>query len=262
MRHVVMIGLIFGSIGAFGGMARADVAACAAAAEHGQDLARAGKVTAAREELTRCASSDCPELIAHDCAGWLASAASRIATASLSVTDTRGDKLASAIVEMDGAPIDWTSPAPLRLDPGVHTFVVKNDGFGTAERRVEFADGSTVAVNVSLTPLLAEPPHEESPQHHKSKPLLFGALGTSGLAIAGFALFAGFGEAGLSEQSDLRGQCAPHCTTGQVDPVSSKFVLANVSAVVGVVAALGAGALWYLYARSDHAEAPPVTSSR
>ncbi|MGH7328870.1 MAG: hypothetical protein ACREJX_11030, partial [Polyangiaceae bacterium] len=80
--------------------------------------------------------------------------------------------------------------------------------------------------------------------------------------VAGFALFAGFGEAGLSQQSDLRTSCAPHCASNQVDPVSTKFAIANVSAVVGIVAALGAGALWYLFARSDHAEAPPVTSAR
>lgn len=255
-----MIGLVFGSIMALSGIAHADVAACAAAAEHGQDFARAGKVMEARDAFSRCAESDCPEMIAHDCAGWLASAESRIASASVNVTDAHGARLATAVVEMDGAPVDWTSAA-IRVDPGVHTFVVKNDGDVTVERRVQLAEGSTTPVDVQLTPVLAEPPHDTQPHHGKSKPLLVGAAGASVVAVAGFALFAGFGEAGLSEQSDLRGSCAPRCTSSQVDPVSAKFAVANVSLIVGIAATLGAGALWYLYARSDR-EAPPTTSSR
>ena len=256
-----MIELIFSSIMALSGIAHADVAACAAAAEQGQDLARAGKVKEARDAFTRCTATDCPDLIAHDCAGFLANAEARIASVSVSVTDAHGAKLATAIVEMDGTAIDWSSASSIRVDPGVHIFVVKNDGDVTVERRAEFAEGSTTRVDVELTPVLAEPPHEPPPHHGKSKPLLLGAAGASVVAVAGFALFAGFGEAGLSQQADLRGTCAPRCTSSQVDPLSTKFAVANVSLIVGIAATLGAGALWYLYARSDR-EAPPATSSR
>ena len=261
MRRAIAIELVLGSIMALSGIAHADVAACAAAAEQGQDLARAGKVKEAKDAFRRCTATDCPDLIAHDCAGFLASAESRIASASVTVTDAHGAKLPTAVVEMDGSAIDWTSASAIRVDPGVHTFVVRNDGDVTVERRVEFAEGSTVAVGVEMMPVLAEPQPSPMPPRRKSKPLFAGSLATSGVAVAGFALFAGFGEAGLSQQSELRAQCAPHCTSSQVDPVSTKFMVANVSLIVGVVATLGATALWYLYARSDH-EAPPITSSR
>jgi hypothetical protein len=65
-----------------------------------------------------------------------------------------------------------------------------------------------------------------------------------GLGLAGIGTFAYFGLSGKAEENTLRGKtgCAPSCTPEETDPVRTKFLIANVSLGVGIVA-LGAATI-------------------
>jgi hypothetical protein len=82
-----------------------------------------------------------------------------------------------------------------------------------------------------------------------------------GLGIAGIGTFTYFGLEGKAEENTLRGKtgCAPKCTPTQLEPVETKFLVANVSLGVGVVA-LAAAVIVALLHESSAAPTTPTTA--
>jgi hypothetical protein len=69
-----------------------------------------------------------------------------------------------------------------------------------------------------------------------------------GLGIAGVTAFAALALSGKSDESALArpmamGGCAPYCTPSQVDPIRTKFVVADISLAVGIVALAAAAVI-------------------
>jgi hypothetical protein len=79
--------------------------------------------------------------------------------------------------------------------------------------------------------------------------LLAGAIATTVLAVAGGALFAGFGASGIADEDALRKSCAPFCTSSQVSPISTKFAIADVALATGGVAAIAAIVFWVVWSQ-------------
>jgi hypothetical protein len=88
-------------------------------------------------------------------------------------------------------------------------------------------------------PFLLPVPAPKTPQ---STTLPWEVWPLAGLSAAGFVGFAALGLSGTSEQNELKLTCAPKCTQSEVDPVRTKFTLADVSLVIGALA-LGATVL-------------------
>lgn len=72
---------------------------------------------------------------------------------------------------------------------------------------------------------------------------VLGGVGMLGLAGFGF-----FGLTGLSEESDLD-QCKPSCASNDVDAVRTRYLAADISLAVGVLAV--GGASYFYFARSS-----------
>jgi hypothetical protein len=239
MRRACVAALLLVSLAA---PARAmDKAACAAAAVSGQELTRAHKLVEARTKLVQCSSPDCPEIIERDCADWLREVVARVPTLAVETS-------AGATIEIDGVPV--TSAGAVAVDPGSRRVSVHRDGYVSTERIVMVAEAEHKTVTIALSPIVAAlPVVVAKPPPSSRTPWLVAAIGTSAVALTGFALFAGFGASGLSDQNALRTSCAPYCTSSQVDPVSTQFTTANVGLVIGVVGLLVASAAWFFTAR-------------
>jgi hypothetical protein len=70
------------------------------------------------------------------------------------------------------------------------------------------------------------------------------AYALGGLGLAGVGAFAYLGGTGLDEKNQLRASCGNTCTDAQVAPLKARYIGADISLGVGVVAALAAAWLF------------------
>ena len=127
---------------------------CVAANESAQDLQRAGKLTAAREQLALCVSESCPAAIRQDCSQKLDDVVKTTPTLVFAAKQPNGDDLVAVRVKIDGTVlVDHLDGNPVQVDPGQHRFTFESDGFVTGERAlvVRTAEKDRV-VEVQLRP--------------------------------------------------------------------------------------------------------------
>lgn len=111
--------------------ARADVtkAECIDANVKGQDLRRSDKLSAAREQLQRCADPSCPSIVRSDCTRRLDEPDQAQPTIVFEVKDSAGHDISAVHVVLDGKPLaDRLTGAALQVDPGEHVFVFSAAG--------------------------------------------------------------------------------------------------------------------------------------
>ncbi len=252
-RIAVTVGLLAG-VGIVSDAKATDKAACAAAAETGQRLAKDHKYVAARDQLLVCSSTDCPDIISQDCTQWLGEVTRNVASIVLKPTDQSGNLLTDVGVASDGAPLTLhATDTPVEIDPGVHLFRFERAGYDATELRVEVTPGKrnqeiTAAMHAKVTAVVPPPPIADKGSGGSG--LLIASLVLSGVGAAGFGLFAGFGVVGLNDQDAVRKTgCAPNCTS-QLSGVSTDFTIANVSLVGGIVSLVAAGVLAVVWAAS------------
>lgn len=243
----VVTGLFIAAFVALGPKAHAaDKAACAAAAEAGQRLVKDHKLTAAREKLLVCSSTDCPEIISKDCTQWLGEVERNVASVVIRARDEQGQPVGDVRVSLDGAVLtEHSSDAPIETDPGTHVVRFEHDGFEPVEQSVPIAEGKRgqelAVVMHPAKPVGGSTPPAETKSSNAA--LLVSAITLTGVGLVGMGLFAGFGAAGLAQQNDMKkpGGCAPNCTgTPELASLDTKFTVANVSLVGGLVG-LGVG---------------------
>lgn len=71
-----------------------------------------------------------------------------------------------------------------------------------------------------------------------------------GVGVAGLGVFAGFGLAGRSGQSDLEDRCSPRCSPAEAKSTKTKYLIADIGLGVGVVS-LAAATYFALTAPRD-----------
>jgi hypothetical protein len=220
---------------------------CADAAETAQRSRNDGKLKDAREQLVICARNVCPSVIRKDCEPWLSELDARLPTLVVSAKDGAGKDIVDVRVTIDGTLVtSKLDGKPIPIDPGPHAFKYEHEGSLAVEKSVVFREGEkSRALDVVFE---SEPPKKE-PVTEKEKPvekpgapvagLLFAGLGA--VAVENFVLF----DLSAKGSADtLRGTCAPRCPQSDVDSVSGKLIIADISLGVGVVA-LGV-ATWLL----------------
>jgi len=146
------------------------------------------------------------------------------------------------------------------VDPGEHLFVFTRPGHPpvsqtlTIERGQKFRAIDVVigeAPKLEPTPVEAHEPRASGPSER--------ALASAtliGVGVVGLASFAWLGQRARSGEDDLK-ECEPTCSRGNVDSVEARYVLANVSLGVGVLA-LGAATWVLLSGPSSKSVAEPV----
>jgi hypothetical protein len=222
--------------------APADVRACSAAHQEAQVLHNQGAVRQARARLAECATDRCPALVRKDCTEWAADWAKEQPTILVTASG------ANVHVVVDGASVDGENLGrPIDVDPGEHRVrCVRSDG-AEAEQTLLVGSGER---GVSVRCTFPEPQRREVLLRHDPPPPKAGsrigpgvvALGATSVVAMG--VFTYFALTGLSKERDLEQTCGPRCAPSDADGVRSRYLVADVSLVVGI-ASFAAAALWY-----------------
>lgn len=234
--------------------ALADVAACVGAHAHGQAERNAGRLQSARSDFISCSTSECPNEIQAECAAFLAEVEAFMASVVFAAIDEQGHDATAVKVSVDGqVALDKLTGLATTLDPGSHEVTYTwPDGFeqkqtvvvaqGEKNRRVELRREPRPSAVTSAPG--ADPQAKKTP---------VAAYVLAGVGVAALGSFAAFALAGKSAEHDMDG-CKPYCAPSQADKMRLRYLLADISLGVGVVA-LGAGGYLYFSAAKEPASA-------
>ncbi len=255
-------------------------AACIDAHARAKVATSEDRIIEARDALLVCAHEKCPTAIRAECTDALVDAKKQISTVMLSAKDAAGKDMTEVRVLMDGKPlVDKLGGDVLEIAPGEHTFRFEAAGQKPVEKKLLVLIGEhNILVQVSIggaepapTPppppvaTVVAPPPPPAAKPAPPKPAEDGgfnmrlvpviALGGAGVASAIAAV--AFGVAAKNKASDLRGSCAPNCTSDQASSVDSKLLLSDV--FLGVSVAAFAGAVIYYFVTKPAAKRTGIT---
>lgn len=240
---------------------------CIADAEAGQLLRDQGHFLEAKKRFIACAASACPEVVQSDCQAFLRALEPRVPSVVLVAKDAADADVVDVRVTMDGALlVPRLGASAVEVDPGTHVFRFERAGGSSAEARVlvrEWEKGRAVRVVLpALVASVAEPvassPSAGGESAFARVPTLTWIL--SGVAVAGGVGFAGLYLSANADVRDRERSCAPFCTSHEVSPIETKYVLSDVALGIGGAAAIGA-VVSYLLGASDH-RATATSASR
>ena len=229
-------------------------AACADQAEQSQVLRDTHKLVDARALMVSCAQLECPAVVRASCTEWLAELDKRIPSIVVSAKDEDGRDLPSVHVSVDGVrATDEIASSAVRLDPGEHVLRYQLTGYREADERVVLREGEGLRVlRVTLARDGAATSPTRTAVNTPPAPTLTGTRAVSpfvyvlgGAAVVAAGFFTYFGLTGASEYRRLEGQCAPHCTSAEMDPVRARFLVADVALVTSLVSLGGAAAFFF-----------------
>jgi hypothetical protein len=251
---------------------------CAQAYEQAQVDRKAAHIIAAIESLTICAGQNCPSFIRKDCIDWLTESQTAQPSVVFSVR-RQGADLTDVEIVCDGRTVTRVLDGKaVSLDPGSHLFAFRVAGDASVEKQIVIREGernriveidldlaSTTGPGVttidatrdlSSLPATANPGLGSSAGGRSVLPYVF-----AGVGVLGVSGFVAFGLWGNSQKGDLERDCSPFCSSGQVDGVRSKYILADTSLALGLVS-LGLATYWFV---NRHEQVPtasrPATSA-
>jgi hypothetical protein len=216
---------------------------CIAASELGQKQRDQGALIAARGSFRTCAADDCPAMIRKDCGRWLDNVEQGLPTVVLGARDEHGADVLDVQISIDGVPFaDAESGRAIALDPGPHVIHFEKPPAAPVEQTVllRMGDHNRPILATFAPPAPAEKPPPAKPPPPRISPLVY-VLG--GVGVVGLGSFIYFGATGLDEKARLRTTCAPSCSDDQVAPVRNRYIAADVSLGVSLVAFAIAGYL-------------------
>jgi hypothetical protein len=234
------------------GAARADVAACVAAHSHGQAERNAGRLQSAKADFISCSTSECPGAIRSECASFLAEVEGYMASVVFAAVDADGTDVTDVKVQVDQQLVlDKLSGLATTLDPGSHEIIYTwPDGFEQKQTVVVAQGEKNRRVELRRAPNKVEPPPSPAPAaapHVKSTPALAYVL--AGVGVAALGSFAAFAVTGKSAERAMDG-CKPACTKAELDKMRLRYLVADISLGVGVVA-LGASGYLFISASRE-----------
>jgi hypothetical protein len=221
-------------------------AACLAAHEDATTLLTQKKPHAAYDKFVACARSECPIVVRKECGDQLAAVEKDAPTVALEARDEAGSDTAAVKVTMDGTPLaERLTGSAVDVEPGEHVFRFERADGKAIEQKILVVEGDknrkVVADFASLVP--RPPPNAAAggerrpvpPREAKKIPVL--AYVAGGVGIVGLGGFALFALTGKGAEKDLASSCNPNCTNAQLSPVKRDYLFADISLVIGVVAA-------------------------
>jgi hypothetical protein len=215
---------------------------CVSDAESGQALLRSGKPREASRLLFACAQPICPGLVRRDCTTYLADAQAAVPSIVLGARDAEGRDVTDARVLLDGVLLEGALRGQMtEVESGPHRLRFERAGAAPVEQSFvarEREKGRSIVIQFggAVAPLPLAAPTADA---RRPAPPLAIVLGSVGLAAAGVAI--GFGVRGISERSS--GCDANHvCNSSSYGTIQTSFDVADVGAVVAVLAL--AGATW------------------
>ena len=228
--------------------------ACIVQHEAAQTHRRTGKLLEARDAVLVCSRDECPAAVRSDCGEWLETVSKTIP--SLVIRAKSDDKDVFEVrVFVDGKLVkSHLDGTPFELNPGPHSLRFEYSNFDPIKQEILVLEGEknlVIAANfakalpVSQEPL-AKAPERESPapvESYRPTPVLTYVLG--GVALAGVAGFAAFGSLGQKEKTELESSCRPLCSDKDLQPVRTKFLVADASLGLAIVSVVAAGVVYF-----------------
>jgi hypothetical protein len=219
-------------------------AACAQAAELGQESRREGRLLDALARFQRCGRQSCPGVITSDCINFAAEVNAILPSVVFRARDPEGRDVTEVTVLIDGIVVaKRIDGRAVSLDPGEHRVRFEAAGRPPIERTIVVAEGEKSRLVTGVVPSLK--------RTTPSPAWLFAGLGAA--SLGGFAYF---GLSARSERNELKNGCGTTrtCTDEEVDGVREKALVADVLLGVGLASLTTAGLWWAL---SGHAPANP-----
>ncbi len=229
---------------------------CVDANAKGQDLRRATKFSAAREQLRLCTAPSCPAIVRNDCTKRLDELESMQPSVIFYAKDGAGKDVSVVNVTIDGrllaTKLDGTL---LQVDPGEHTFVFTVAGQepvtqtlivreGDADRRERVVIGPpqapSPAESAAPTPLLTPPATAHDNKTQKLVGLVLGGVGVAGLIAGGV-----FGGLTIVETNKQTTDCASNTLNGcnNLAQANSDHSMAITDRTISIAGLAAGGAL-------------------
>jgi hypothetical protein len=218
---------------------------------------------AAQSELHRCVRPECPEFIRTDCARWLSDVDSALPSIVVAAT-ANGAEVADVTVKFDAEVLTThLDGKAVLVDPGLHRLTFERNGEKPLTVEVTIREGEkNRPIHVQFErgiPALppARPAPVETQRSYGVLPHVL--LGVGALGVGGFAALALIGD---GERRDLEEKCAPRCGDAPVDAVHTKYILADASLAIGVLALAGSGYLFWASGRSNASSSSSSNAAR
>lgn len=239
---------------------------CVAAFDRAQTLRAQGQLRAARASFVVCASDSCPAPLRKDCAQGLSAIDTDLPTVVLGARDSAGHDIAPSAVYVDDELVPAADGRAITYDPGPHVIrfehppdapvtehVILRVGEHNREILATFqAPLPSSAAPPAPTASPSPPPEAPAPppaEKHSTRPTGW-ILALTGVGALGLGSFAYFAATGYSAKQQLEGSCAPGCTDDEVNRVRYRYIAADASLGVGLIA-LGVAAYLLFSSSSD-----------
>jgi len=246
----ILSGLWIAGLLAVTRLAAADAQQCVSHNNDGVDLRAKHKLLASRQEYRECvADPGCPSVVLAECETALSELKTAIPTLLISVLDEQRHDVIAATLNVDGRPVALDGQ-PLELDPGPYELVATGQATSTSMQVVAVEHEANRQVELTLKaprPSIPEPGQgpgsqqelelAKSSRHSRVPGYVLGGVGAA--AAASFAYFAITAHSGFNQLE----RCKPHCSPSDVRDVRTKYLVADVSLGVSVVALAAAGYL-------------------
>jgi len=218
--------------------ARAQSSTCDGQLREAQELQYAGKLLLARPLAVACgAATLCDDQTRQSCRQLLSALRRQIPSVVFSVRDEAGHETDQVSLYVDGELRTQALPStPFELDPGAHELRAELQSGRSQQLRVVLAPGEQLRrIDLSFE---VKTPKQPTAARSGTPRWLTISLGSLALVSAGS--FTYFAIDGRSRSNDLQGGCAPACAAGPVNDMRRAFLIADISWIVGVLAAGGA----------------------
>jgi hypothetical protein len=236
---------------------------CVDANGAGQELRRIGKLSAAREQLSSCASASCPAIVRDDCARRLDELEKVQPTIAFQVKDASGADRSDVRVTMDGNLLtERLDGSALPVDMGEHVFRFEVAGQPPVTRTLILTEGEksrrervSLGTAASTKPASGTLPQTSPPSQDGSTPptsdtdtamsrdgarqtqkilgLVAGGVGiaSAGVGVA-FGVIASSQWSSAQRECPTRSECVPKAMSTRNDAVASATV-STVSFIAG-----------------------------
>ena len=234
-----------------GGDSRAQqVKQCFTAHEKAQEERTQSRFLDARKSLLQCSNAVCPSLVRQDCLEWYADVQRSMPSIVISARAGSED-ITDVKVTIDGSQVATELAGHIHeLDPGKHEFLLEAEGLDPLRKTIMVSVGDKGRLVVFRFPVeeesksavvgggVAPPPVVPTVPMHRPVQMSTYVLGGAGVLFTAGAVVSVV--LAQSEESDLKGSCAPNCTDDEVSSAKTFSGLAVGSAVLALGGAAGA----------------------
>jgi hypothetical protein len=220
----------------------ADARECIAEHEAGIAAKEAKKPLEARPKFAACTRPECPAAVREECAAMVEQLDRQIPSVVIAVKDPDQRDLVDVRLFIDGKLVsEKLSGQAIELEPGQHEFRIRHSKSGELVQRALIVEGEQrrrIAFTFQPRARKTEKPAPVAPKESShSIPTVSWVLGGVGLiALGSFGYFAASGK---SKEKDLE-SCSPGCDPKDVDVMRKRYLIADISLGVSVVAFGGA----------------------